>query len=750
MRCSRCISLLGRWKSTSNSRSNNVHDLSIETLLDPSLKDVVPLPNAEQLIQRYRQSYSNQQYIDFLKDYKLVHLHRRVKHKQVDKPDAVAALYKLGIIPEPAHDRPSATETSKDSTTIEASKKAAARDLVRKFTTEAPSEQPSKNDPPVPPSGRTSNNFPKIAELDRAKLRTLDVSRLALTALKLEEAGNVPQLSFDLSRVLFNPGVYMLQDPRSRVYNFDPYLEHLMPVTDFNFDALNAYITSSQDEKLRRLAREHDKRYVGSSSSMSGILQHFHFLLSQWRPLSNMTLTQFFFDSISKGELDRGTTFTRINRAPSAIFLRYKDGVYAVDADKEFDSANILMHLGRSMEKLLTVDKEVFETYKKSGNADTLPQDPENYHYSEAGQFLLRSQLDAHDPRLPGTGMFDLKTRAVVSIRMNMTDYTRGTGYEIRGRFGSYRSYEREYFDMIRAAFLKYSLQVRMGRMDGIFVAYHNITRIFGFQYISLAELDLALHGQSNRRLGDLEFNASINLVNQIFNEATVKFPGKVPALPLSDIGAYLEATNYLNGNICRSCGPMKRFRRSKKITKPKSKLGTRRSLSQASPQKYRLQTQVTSQLRSPPMKLARTPRVKKIPRARMQRTKSFLMRHCLNPWLARIPRTWLAGSWSFGMLSTVNRLCDLLQWTKRRTGLLSIAWSPMEQSQVPSRYVLIKNKRQAALDSELKSNTSEFPYLKRLMQLSDEGRAWRKKQDEIDSQQERVTLYPETTINHT
>ena len=35
----------------------------------------------------------------------------------------------------------------------------------------------------------------------------------------------VPRLSFDLSRVLFNPGVYQLQDPRSRVYNFDPYLE---------------------------------------------------------------------------------------------------------------------------------------------------------------------------------------------------------------------------------------------------------------------------------------------------------------------------------------------------------------------------------------------------------------------------------------------------------------------------------------------------------------------------------------------
>lgn len=39
---------------------------------------------------------------------------------------------------------------------------------------------------------------------------------------------------------------------------------------------------------------------------------------------------------------------------------------------------------------------------------------------------------------------------------------------------------------MTRSAFLKYSMQVRIGDMDGIFVAYHNTARIFGFQYISL------------------------------------------------------------------------------------------------------------------------------------------------------------------------------------------------------------------------------------------------------------------------
>lgn len=33
---------------------------------------------------------------------------------------------------------------------------------------------------------------------------------------------------------------------------------------------------------------------------------------------------------------------------------------------------------------------------------------------------------------------------------------------------------------------LKYSMQVRIGMMDGIFLAYHNTKRLFGFQYIPL------------------------------------------------------------------------------------------------------------------------------------------------------------------------------------------------------------------------------------------------------------------------
>ncbi|EGE00545.1 mitochondrial mRNA processing protein PET127 [Trichophyton tonsurans CBS 112818] len=333
------------------------------------------------------------------------------------------------------------------------------------------------------------------------------------------ESDDVPSLSYGLDRVLFNPGVYQLQDPRTMVYNFDPYLRDIMPVSEFDFKALNDYITSSKDTVLKDKAIAAGKKYIGSSSSMTGVLSHFHFLLSEWRELNTSHLSNS-FPATSK-------TYTKLSRLPAVVFLRYRDGVYAVDADKEWDTSNVLMGLGKSMEKLLTIPRDQYERYRRNSPDKILKEDspPEVYHYSTCGDFLMRSQLDAYDPRLPGTGMFDLKTRAVVSIRMDAREPWNAMGYQIKTRLGDFESFEREYYDMMRSAFLKYHLQVRIGRMDGIFVAFHNIKRIFGFQYISLPEMDKCIHGQEDTSLGDAEFKLSLNIWNKVIDVATEAFP---------------------------------------------------------------------------------------------------------------------------------------------------------------------------------------------------------------------------------
>jgi hypothetical protein len=368
-------------------------------------------------------------------------------------------------------------------------------------------------------SPRVVKPLPKRSSLVGYEIKTIEASQLKLVPVEKVQPA-VPKLSYGLDRVLFNPGVYHLRDPRSRVFNFDPYLQSILPVDKFNFDALKEYITSSRDTTLISTAAAEKKKYTGSTSSMTSALAHFHFLLSQWRPISTANLSQS-FPNDSK-------LFTKLQRAPSAVFLRWKNGTYAIDADKEFDSANVLLMLGKSMEKLLTLPMEEFEKYRIE-NYDQISEEernqPESYHYTTMGDFLMRSQLDAYDERLPGTGMFDLKTRAVVSIRKDVLDVKSGLGYEIRGRHGEFESYEREYYDMIRSAFLKYSLQVRMGRMDGIFVAFHNTERIFGFQYISLSEMDEALHGTDDVTTGDAEFKISLELLNRALDRATAKWP---------------------------------------------------------------------------------------------------------------------------------------------------------------------------------------------------------------------------------
>ena len=350
-------------------------------------------------------------------------------------------------------------------------------------------------------------------------IKTLVAEELEYQAIDVEH-GRIPQLAYGLDRVLFNPGIYRLRDPRTQVYNFDPYLQKLMPVKEFDFHALHRYLTSSKDETLLEIARRHNVRFTGSTSSLSSALKQFHFLLSSFRPLNHGFLSRSFPDPIDK--------MTQTTLAPPSIFLRYRHGRYAIDTDGEHDDATLMSFLGQSMEKLLTTSKETFERYRRS-SAQQRPEASRNsYHYSRQGGFLVRSQLDAQDSRLPGTGVFDVKTRAVVTVRLQSDEVDAGNSYQLLHEDGLWQSFERELYDLSRSTMIKYALQARMGRMDGIFMAYHNTQEIFGFQYLSLADMDRILFGTTDPRLGDQEFKASLHLLEEVLQRATEKYPETV------------------------------------------------------------------------------------------------------------------------------------------------------------------------------------------------------------------------------
>lgn len=65
--------------------------------------------------------------------------------------------------------------------------------------------------------------------------------------------------------------------------------------------------------------------------------------------------------------------------------------------------------------------------------------------------------------------------------------------------------------------------------MDGVLVAYHNTERLFGFQYISLDEMDERLLG-SAPGVGNKLFNHSVKLLEAILEEVAGCYPGQVSA----------------------------------------------------------------------------------------------------------------------------------------------------------------------------------------------------------------------------
>lgn len=61
--------------------------------------------------------------------------------------------------------------------------------------------------------------------------------------------------------------------------------------------------------------------------------------------------------------------------------------------------------------------------------------------------------------------------------------------------------------------------------MDGCIVAYHNTTRFFGFQYIPIGEMDLALFGSTAE--GDAVFPVCLALLEKVLSAAKESYPGQ-------------------------------------------------------------------------------------------------------------------------------------------------------------------------------------------------------------------------------
>ncbi|ODV81345.1 Pet127-domain-containing protein [Suhomyces tanzawaensis NRRL Y-17324] len=296
---------------------------------------------------------------------------------------------------------------------------------------------------------------------------------------------NIPKLAHNLDKSLFSPGVHFLQDPRTRVYNFPPFLKKIIKYKDFNFNAISTFQRVSKDQTLLKMAEKHKKKYYSSTSSMTATFIQFYLLLNNYDPLKT---SRFNFTPFSG----------LVNSLPSSSIIQPRTNasgkIYSIESDKSNDNEILLSAMGHCLETLLTTEEKEFERFNKNSSDPVSAQEQlENvYNYAGIGKFLLRSQLDCYDSRLPGNGTFDLKTRAACSIRYDSSNPDiEENNYQIWRLNGEYESFEKEYRDLVRTgALLKYSFQARIGQMDGIYVAYHNINSFFGFQYFPLQQLD--------------------------------------------------------------------------------------------------------------------------------------------------------------------------------------------------------------------------------------------------------------------
>lgn len=73
--------------------------------------------------------------------------------------------------------------------------------------------------------------------------------------------------------------------------------------------------------------------YCGSTSSLTSALSQFCFLLTHHKPIDTRDLSAI-FDSQVK-------TMTKLTRAPTSVVVNWKDGCYAIDAEKPMEEDDV-------------------------------------------------------------------------------------------------------------------------------------------------------------------------------------------------------------------------------------------------------------------------------------------------------------------------------------------------------------------------------------------------------------------------
>ncbi len=363
----------------------------------------------------------------------------------------------------------------------------------------------------------------------------LETSPLTLRPISVQQTANVPILSHGLERVVRGGGLHSLStlrdrptrdslSSRERPSKATKFLRTITPPDRIAWHRMPKYIAAKHDTRAHQIAAETTGvRYATSTSSITPTLSAFYHLISNFRDTDLV-------GGLSLRLSELPATFAKFSRRPVAVDVAPVSsdhpGVYSINAHQATHRGpTVLLELGNSIERMLTMPAEEFterfvlhepaETrFEASDDGAQRPTADEEqfYHYSVASSFLMRAQIDCRDSR--SGSVFDVKTRAVAPIRYDLENYKDNETYRLHSLRGMFDSYEREFYDMVRSVFIKYALQLRIGRMDGALVAYHNTTELLALEYVRLAEIESYVFGSTE--WADIAFNSSVRLLEQI------------------------------------------------------------------------------------------------------------------------------------------------------------------------------------------------------------------------------------------
>eukprot|EP01129_Flabellula_baltica_P002939 TRINITY_DN12811_c0_g1_i1.p1 TRINITY_DN12811_c0_g1~~TRINITY_DN12811_c0_g1_i1.p1 ORF type:complete len:482 (+),score=100.49 TRINITY_DN12811_c0_g1_i1:118-1446(+) len=314
--------------------------------------------------------------------------------------------------------------------------------------------------------------------------------------------GQPPELHHGLDQVLFEKGVHFMHSDR-----FPVYLKKIIQPEDIEMNRMDSYIIASKDDKLLDVAKSAGGvKFVSSTSSIIPFVRNIYSLFSGSKKYNCSELPTINMKSIYP---------PRIYRSNFSL-TRLDNGIWAFTYTSESDET-ILSILGNPLEKFLTQPYEEFlSSYVKNHltEHDNVEPSPNSYNYQRLGNVLVRSQLDAMHPAV---GTFDIKTRASFGVRHNIENRTWFHQSRITSFTGNQDSFEKEYLDLIRTCFLKYSLQAKLGEMDGIFISYHNTLEFFGFEYLKLEEMENTIY--ETPQMADISFKVMFSMFSKIMEK---------------------------------------------------------------------------------------------------------------------------------------------------------------------------------------------------------------------------------------